>query len=249
MVSFLRVADRPFPTLPQDCRSRKNTILFRDAQCWKARGTGSPAAAGAGVDRPVGRVLALDWVPTRPERPEGLIAVYDGGVLTTDRPDYYAGGESWGEYARLAARESGVEDQVATAIAAALAAKVADGLTEGGKLAFRALARLVRRKLGGDSAASTALEEAELDPSNGARLQELRAALEAAMSADPVFAAEMRRLWRGVQEERAGGRDDVINNFSGTARGNVLQARDVHGGISFGAPPVVREPQDPEAAT
>jgi hypothetical protein len=31
MVSFLRVADRPFPTLPQDCRSRKNTILFRDA--------------------------------------------------------------------------------------------------------------------------------------------------------------------------------------------------------------------------
>jgi 8-oxo-dGTP diphosphatase len=37
-----------------------------------------------GLDRPVGRVLAVDWVPSRPGRPEGLIVVYDGGVLTTD---------------------------------------------------------------------------------------------------------------------------------------------------------------------
>jgi hypothetical protein len=29
-----------------------------------------------------GRVLAVDWVPSRPERPEGLIVVYDGGVLS-----------------------------------------------------------------------------------------------------------------------------------------------------------------------
>jgi 8-oxo-dGTP diphosphatase len=28
-------------------------------------------------------VLAVDWVSSRPERPEGLIVVYDGGVLTT----------------------------------------------------------------------------------------------------------------------------------------------------------------------
>src|SRR5450432_1835362 len=35
-----------------------------------------------GLDRPAGRVLAVDWVPSRPERPEGLITVYDGGVLT-----------------------------------------------------------------------------------------------------------------------------------------------------------------------
>jgi 8-oxo-dGTP diphosphatase len=35
-----------------------------------------------GLDRPVGRVLAVDWVPSRPDRPEGLIVVYDGGVLT-----------------------------------------------------------------------------------------------------------------------------------------------------------------------
>jgi 8-oxo-dGTP diphosphatase len=35
-----------------------------------------------GLDRPAGRVLAVDWVPSRPGRPEGLIVVYDGGVLS-----------------------------------------------------------------------------------------------------------------------------------------------------------------------
>jgi len=34
-----------------------------------------------GLDRVPGRVLVIDWVPSRPERPEGLIVVYDGGVL------------------------------------------------------------------------------------------------------------------------------------------------------------------------
>ena len=37
-----------------------------------------------GLDRPVGRVLAVDWVPSRPGRPEGLVVVYDGGVFTAD---------------------------------------------------------------------------------------------------------------------------------------------------------------------
>ena len=35
-----------------------------------------------GLDRPPGPVLAVDWVPSRPQRPEGLIVVYDGGVLS-----------------------------------------------------------------------------------------------------------------------------------------------------------------------
>jgi hypothetical protein len=29
-----------------------------------------------------GRILAVDWVPPRPELPEGLIVIYDGGTLT-----------------------------------------------------------------------------------------------------------------------------------------------------------------------
>jgi 8-oxo-dGTP diphosphatase len=34
-----------------------------------------------GLARRAGRVLAVDWVPSRPERPEGLVLVYDGGEL------------------------------------------------------------------------------------------------------------------------------------------------------------------------
>jgi 8-oxo-dGTP diphosphatase len=34
-----------------------------------------------GLDRPPGPILAVDWVAARPGRPEGLLVVYDGGVL------------------------------------------------------------------------------------------------------------------------------------------------------------------------
>jgi ADP-ribose pyrophosphatase YjhB (NUDIX family) len=33
------------------------------------------------LDRAVGRLLAVDWVPPRPGRTEGLMMVFDGGVL------------------------------------------------------------------------------------------------------------------------------------------------------------------------
>ena len=35
-----------------------------------------------GLERPLGRVLAVDWVPSKPDYPEGLVVIYDGGVLT-----------------------------------------------------------------------------------------------------------------------------------------------------------------------
>jgi 8-oxo-dGTP diphosphatase len=37
-----------------------------------------------GLDRPPGRVLAVDWVPSRPGRAERLIMIYDGGVLSAE---------------------------------------------------------------------------------------------------------------------------------------------------------------------
>jgi 8-oxo-dGTP diphosphatase len=40
-----------------------------------------------GLDLPLGWVLAVDWVPSRPERPEGVVIVYDGGVLPARQAD------------------------------------------------------------------------------------------------------------------------------------------------------------------
>jgi 8-oxo-dGTP diphosphatase len=80
------------------CRDRTGRVLLVDPvyrDTWDLPGGAveaeeSPHAAcrrevaeELGLDRPVGRVLAVDWVPSRPDRPEGLIVVYDGGVLTT----------------------------------------------------------------------------------------------------------------------------------------------------------------------
>jgi 8-oxo-dGTP diphosphatase len=87
-----------------------------------------------GLDRPPGPVLAVDWVPSRPELPEGLIIVYDGGVLseTEIKKIVLADGElsgfafvSRGEVAGLvtpllARRVSSCLDAVATGTIAAL---------------------------------------------------------------------------------------------------------------------------------
>src|SRR6202042_1568004 len=78
------------------CRDGKGRVLLVDPvyrDTWDLPGRAveaeeSPQAAcrrevaeELGLDRPVGRVLVVDWVPSRPERAEGLIMVYDGGVL------------------------------------------------------------------------------------------------------------------------------------------------------------------------
>src|ERR1017187_10572701 len=80
------------------CRDRAGRVLLVDPvyrDTWDLPGGAveaeeSPHAAcrrevaeELGLDRPAGRVLAVDWVPSRPGRPEGLIVVYDGGVLAT----------------------------------------------------------------------------------------------------------------------------------------------------------------------
>lgn len=36
------------------------------------------------ISRPVGRLLAVDWVPPRPDRTEGVVMVFDGGELSAD---------------------------------------------------------------------------------------------------------------------------------------------------------------------
>jgi hypothetical protein len=107
-------------------------------------------------------------------------------------------------------------------------------LAEGAKAAYSALTGLVRQKLVRTPGAPDALEAAQGDPSE-VRLRELRTALAAAMSEDPAFGAEVRRLWGQVESQRVDGADAVVNTLSGRVTGNVVQARDVQGGISFGS--------------
>lgn len=63
-----------------------------------------------GLDRPVGRVLAVDWVPSRADYPEGLVVIYDGGVLSRSEiaairvPDEELDGFAFVPPARVAAQ-------------------------------------------------------------------------------------------------------------------------------------------------
>jgi 8-oxo-dGTP pyrophosphatase MutT (NUDIX family) len=91
-----------------------------------------------GLDRAPGRVLAVDWVPSRPRDgvviPDGVIIVYDGGVLSEDEVkeivladgelagfEFVAPGEVAARVTPLLARRIGAcLDAVATATVAAL---------------------------------------------------------------------------------------------------------------------------------
>lgn len=128
-----------------------------------------------------------------------------------------------------------VDDQFMATLAVALAGKVADGLAEAGRVTCQGLVRLVRRRFRSDPAAEEALEAAEADPSDSGHLDRLRAALERLAAEDPAFDTELRALWREVQPHLAAASGGVVNMVSGDVRGGVVQARDVHGGITFGS--------------
>ena len=135
------------------------------------------------------------------------------------------------------------DEDIWTAVALTLATKAVEGLAEGGKAAFAALARLVKRRFHGRGSAQAALVEAEADPADDIRIQSLREELAQAAAEDPAFGHELRRLWRDLSPHLVAGTDGVVNNLSGSVGGNVVQARDVQGGISFGD----ARPRNPEA--
>lgn len=51
------------------------------------------------LDRPTGRIIAVDWVPPHEEWPEGLFIMYDGGVLSPlETQDIVVDGDEISEY-------------------------------------------------------------------------------------------------------------------------------------------------------
>jgi hypothetical protein len=103
-------------------------------------------------------------------------------------------------------------------IAAALAAKSVASLYD-----------LVRRKFSGREEAEAALEAAGGTAPDSPEVTTLAAHLAAAENNDPAFGVELRHTWQQVNADRGG----VANQITGNVTGNVVQARDIKGGISF----------------
>jgi 8-oxo-dGTP pyrophosphatase MutT (NUDIX family) len=78
-----------------------------------------------GLDRAPGRIIAVDWVPTQSDWPEGLSVIYDGGVLTSaEIEDIVVDGEEISEFRFVAPDQVGllVSERSARRIAACLKA-------------------------------------------------------------------------------------------------------------------------------
>jgi len=99
-----------------------------------------------------------------------------------------------------------MDDPVLTAIVSALAGGAVAELTAGSRAAFKALVRLVRRKVAEHPDAENALLRAQQEPSDERRLAELHAMLATAVLNDRAFAAELHRLWNEVRAGQGCGR-------------------------------------------
>ncbi|MGH3909081.1 MAG: hypothetical protein ACRDTE_33625 [Pseudonocardiaceae bacterium] len=113
-------------------------------------------------------------------------------------------------------------EPVLVSIAAALAGKSASTLYE-----------VVRRKFARSPEATTVLEEALGSAPYSPQVQALSAELDRAERADPEFASDLRAVWGQVSVQQRADSDGVANQVSGTVSGNVIQARDIDGGVSF----------------
>ncbi|RSM76446.1 hypothetical protein DL991_24845 [Amycolatopsis sp. WAC 01375] len=112
-------------------------------------------------------------------------------------------------------------EPVLISLAAALAARSVAGLY-----------KLVKEKFSEDPEATAALEAAEGAAEDSAEVRALATRLSTAEAEDPDFSERLHREWDKAGGNRAetGG---VVNTVSGTVSGKVVQARDVHGNISF----------------
>lgn len=115
-----------------------------------------------------------------------------------------------------------MSDPILVSIAAALAGKSATGLYD-----------LVKKKFAGSPQATKALDDAEGSLTDSPEVRALSAELARAESSDSRFAADLRAIWGHVSTRQRADNGGVVNGITGTVSGNVLQARDIEGGVSF----------------
>jgi len=107
-------------------------------------------------------------------------------------------------------------------IAAALAAKTAESVYE-----------FVRERFKNHRRALEKLKSVDGTAKDSPEVITLAQELEATAALDKAFGTELQARWAALQSGTAsdGG---VVNLNTGTVSGNLIQARDIHGGITFG---------------
>ncbi|MBN6034213.1 hypothetical protein [Amycolatopsis sp. 195334CR] len=115
-----------------------------------------------------------------------------------------------------------MSEPVLVSIAAAAAGRAVIGLYQ-----------LIKAKFADDPEASAVLEAAEGAAEDSAEVRELAATLEEKQAADQEFGERLRQEWERATVEQHAESGGVSNQVSGQVGGNVVQARDIQGGITF----------------
>ncbi|MFC8845693.1 MULTISPECIES: hypothetical protein [unclassified Micromonospora] len=126
-------------------------------------------------------------------------------------------------------------DPVMVTAATTLVAWTTTELAQGGRLAVSALVDFLRDRFRREPEAREVIEGALRQPSQDTA-RALAQLLDYEARRDPAFGAEFQTRWEQANAAVAVGPDSVTNSISGNVSGPVVQARDIHGGISFGGP-------------
>lgn len=124
-------------------------------------------------------------------------------------------------------------DPVSVSALVALLSKIFDGAAgKAGEQAWDSLSSTVRRAFSRRSTSAEAVKRLGERPGDPEAIKALAEALVADSDLDPQAAVQLRHWMAGAQRTLAGG-GSVTNVVSGEVRGNVVQSRDIHGGITF----------------
>jgi hypothetical protein len=113
-------------------------------------------------------------------------------------------------------------EPVLISIAAALASRSVVGLY-----------KLVKSKFSDDPEATAVLEAAEGAAEDTPAMKKLQQKLTEAQTKDPTFAGKLQDEWERAQVANQAETGGVVNSVTGNVSGNVVQAREIQGGISF----------------
>jgi hypothetical protein len=122
-------------------------------------------------------------------------------------------------------------DDAIMGIATAIASGAGGSIGASGAASVARLISALRAKFRGDPGARGTLEIAVESPGSQVAGEELVAVLRARTASDPGFGEWLLSQWVEVAPQLDAGKQ--TNVISGTVKGNVIQARDIHGGIHF----------------
>lgn len=127
----------------------------------------------------------------------------------------------------------GIVDLISVSTLVSLLSKIFNSTTEkAGEQLWDSLGSVVRRLFGRQSTSVEAVKRLGERPGDADSIKALAQALVDDSRRDPQAAAQLRH-WLVAAEQALSEDDRLINTVNGEVRGNVRQARDLHGNVAL----------------